>query len=148
MHFRTCPTHRRAFTLMEALMATGILFAVVAGVCAAVTAGQQHAFEAQQRIAAALAADELMGRLSTLAYDALPDWHGHEETVGAMLDHHGAALSGPFAAVGRSVSVRTTTIALPDVAVTVRGREVRVRAFDRTGRTLTELTRFIAEPQA
>ena len=56
-----CP--RRAFTLLEALMAAGILFAVVVGVTSAVTAGQLHAFEARQRIAASLAAEELIGRI-------------------------------------------------------------------------------------
>jgi hypothetical protein len=139
---------RRAFTLMEALMATSILFAAVVCVCSAVTSGQQHAYEAQQRIAAALAAEELVGRLGAIPYDELPSWNGHVEEVGQLVDFEGEPFPDSFAMVGRSVTVMTTSQALPDVGVVVRGRQVRVRAFDLADRTLTEVYRFIPEPQS
>ena len=51
---------RRGFTLMESLMASGILLVIVVAVTSAITAGQQHAYEAHLRIAASLAAEELL----------------------------------------------------------------------------------------
>ena len=45
------------FTLVEVMMAVSILLVVVVSVTAAITAGQQHAFEAHQRIGGTLVAD-------------------------------------------------------------------------------------------
>jgi len=141
---------RRGFTLLESLMATGILLAVVVSVSSAITAGQQSAYEAQQRIAATLAAEELMGRLITLPYDQLAGWHGHTEAVGAMTDCDGNALPGGMAMVGRNVRVTTALQSLGGGALDVRvqGRLVQVVSFNAEGRELTELRRFIPEPQS
>ena len=127
-------------------MAAGILLAVVVSVTSAITAGQQHAFEAHQRIAASLAAEELMGRLITIPYEELPNWSGYTEAAGAMTDATGAAMPGTFATIGRDVQVSTSLKTLPEPDVRVRGRTVRVRAFDNAGRILVEFNRFIPEP--
>src|SRR5262245_1838221 len=76
---RIRPVGRRAFTLVEALMATGLLLVVVVAVSTAITAGQQQAYEAHQRIAASLAAEELMGRIAADDYASLLTWNGHTE---------------------------------------------------------------------
>lgn len=128
-------------------MATGILLAVVVTVTTAITTGQQHAYEAQQRIAASLAAEELMGRLITVPYANLPAWNGHNEPVGQMTDVAGNPMPGSEGMVGRSVQVTTSLLSVNEVGVRVRGRTVEVRSFNADGRTLADLTRFIAEPQ-
>lgn len=129
-------------------MASAILFAVVVSVTQAITAGQQHAHEAQQRIAATLAAEELMGRLSSVPYADLPTWNGFTQAVGAMTDVAGQAMPDSFAAVGRRVSVRTSLQTVPGVDIRVRGRTVRIQAFDRDNRTLCDLQQFIPEPSS
>ena len=139
---------RRGFTLLEALMAAGILLVVVIAVTSAVTAGQQHAYEAQQHIAASLAAEELMGRVMVQPYADLPTWDGHTEAVGTMTDVSGSPMPGSFNMVGRDVQVTTTMKTLAELDVRVQGRTVRVRGFNAEGRVLVELSRFIPEPQS
>ena len=129
-------------------MATGILLAVVVCVTTPITTGQQHAYEAHQRIAASLAAEELMGRLIMQPYANLPAWNGHTEPVGQMTDVAGNPLPGTEGMIGRSVQVTTSLLTIADVGVNVRGRTVDVRSFNAEGRTLAELSRFIPEPQS
>jgi len=138
--------HRRGFTLLEALMASGILLAVVVSVTAAITAGQQHAWEAQQRIAATLAVEELLGRIVISEYDTLPGYDGFTEAVGAMVDMDNQPMPEVFDSIGRDVTVITTMQEMEDLGVRVRGREIQVRAFDSSGRTLAEITTFVPEP--
>ena len=129
-------------------MAAGILFAVVVGVTSAVTAGQLHALEARQRIAASLAAEELIGRIITDDYADLPIWHGLNEPVGTLTDGAGDPLPRTFDDIGREVEVVSRMETINDLGVAVRGRQVVVRAFKGNGRTLAEITYFIAEPVA
>ncbi len=145
---KTCSGACRGFTLIESLMASGILLVIVVAVTSAITAGQQHAFEAHQRIAATLAAEELMGRLTTETYTNLAAWDGYTEAVGAMTDQAGRQMPTSFAAVGREVDVTTTLRTLNGLGVNILGRTVQVRTFDRDDRTLAELTRYIPEPQS
>lgn len=137
----------RAFTLLEALMASAILFAVVMAVTSAVTAGQQHAYDAHQRIAGALAAEALIGRITVGNYDSLLAWNGYTEPVGAMSDAAGDSLPGTFRMVGRSVRVTTTMQTIDSLGVNVRGRTIHVEAFNAKNRILAEITMFFPEPQ-
>ena len=148
-HSPTSPigVRRRGFTLIEALMAAGILLVVVVSVSSAITAGQQHSYEAHQRIAGTLAAEELMGRLITQPYASLPAWNGYTESVGAMTDAAGNPMPANFDMVGRTVHVTTTMQALPGLSVQVRGRDVRVQSVNAEARVLVQLERFIPEPQ-
>lgn len=127
-------------------MASGILLGVVVSVTAAITAGQQHSYEAQQRIAGTLAAEELIGRIVSVEYTTLPSWDGHIENVGSMVDMNGQPMPDIFGAVGREVQVTTTVRELKDLGVKIEGRDVQVRAFDSTDRTLAELTTFVPKP--
>lgn len=144
---RTC-CRRRALTLLESLTAAGLLAAVVVAVLTAITAGQQHAFEAQQRISGTLAAEALMGRIIDDDYAALPTWHGFREEVGAMADFGGNPMPDTFAAIGREAMITTGLESFPGLSVVVGGRTVRVVTFDHDGRTLADLERFVPEPPA
>ncbi len=129
-------------------MASGILLAVVVSVTAAITAGQQNSYEAQQRIAGALAAEELLGRLIVAEYSTLPTYHGQTENVGAMLDMNAQPMPELYGAIGRVVTVTTVLQNLSSMNVKVRGREVAVQTFDGNGRTLAEVRTFVPEPAA
>lgn len=138
----------RGFTLIESLMATGLLLVVVVAVTSAISAGQQHSFEAHQRIAGSLAAEELMGRVSADAYSSLLSWNGHTEDVGEMTDMSGAAMSSSLNMVGRDVHVSTGLKTIAGLDVRVRGATITVRSFNGLGRTLATITRFVPEPQS
>ena len=127
-------------------MAAGILFAVVVGVTSAVTAGQLHALEARQRIAASLAVEELIGRIINDDYADLPTWNGFNEPAGTLTDSADNPMPETFAAIGREVEVVSRMETITDLGIKVRGRQVVVRAFNGNDRTLARITYFIAEP--
>jgi hypothetical protein len=131
---------------MEAMMAAGILLVIVVAVTSAITAGQQNAYEAHQRIAATLAAEELMGRLVTEPWDDLSGWNGYTEPVGTMTDIEGQPMPPSFDMIGRQTEVTTTLKTISGLGVNIRGRTVVVRAFNAEGRILSDLTRFVPEP--
>jgi Tfp pilus assembly protein PilV len=140
---------RGAFTLIEALMATGILLVMVVAVTTAISAGQQHSYEAQQRIAASFAADELLGRIAAGSYNSLSPWDGHLETIGHMTDMKGQAMPPVYGMLGRRVAVTTSLLTVnPTLGVKVQGTTVRVEAFNAEGLVLATSSRFIPEPQS
>ena len=113
------------FTLMEALMASAILFAAVLAVISAIMTGQEEAIEAQRRMQAALVADDLMGELATM-------------TSNEAMAFPGTTPAGPFLA-------RTITSVvnedLPGVGVRVRGVHVHIDIVP----SLTELSNVLAQ---
>lgn len=127
-------------------MAAGILLVIVLAVTSAITAGQQNAYEAHQRIAATLAAEELMGRLVTEPWDDLSAWSGYTEAVGTMTDIDGQPMPASFGMIGRQAEVTTTLKTISGLGVNIRGRTVTVRSFDTDGRILASVTRFVPEP--
>jgi type II secretory pathway pseudopilin PulG len=141
-------TVHRAFTLLESLMAAGILLGIVIAVTSAVTAGQQNAWEAQRLIAGTIAAEELMGRLSTEDYDALSTWNGYSEAVGTMTDAQGAAFPESFDPVGRQVSVATELQTYAGLGVIIRGKKVTVQSLGADSEVLCTITRFFPEPSS
>ncbi len=128
-------------------MAAGILLMVVVAVTSAVVAGQQNSFEARQRIAASLAAEELMGRLLTKEYSELAGWNGYSEAVGAMTNVQGNPMPEAFASIGRNVEVLTSLKLLEDLDVRVLGATIRIQAFDDQARVLADISRFVPEPE-
>jgi hypothetical protein len=127
-------------------MAAGILLGIVMAVTSAITAGQQHALEAQHRIAGAIAAEELLSRLVIDSYDNLAKWNGFAEAVGTLTDATGDAMPAMFDAIGRTVDVTTETREIEALGVTIKGRCVIVRALDSEAQVLAELTHFMPEP--
>lgn len=139
---------RRGFTLLESLMAAGILLVVVMAIMTAVTAGQHHAFQAQQKICGTLAAEELLSRLIRQPYANLGNWNGMIEPVGEMTDGSGASMPANMNQIGREVSVTTTMHVMPGLGVKVLGRTIAVRTFDAQNQTLTMLRAFVPQPAA
>ena len=135
----------RGFTLLEALMACGILLVIVVAVTSAVSAGQQHAYYAHQRIAATLAAEEWMGRLEAMNYRDLASMH-EVEAVGTMLDVGGESFPESFQGVGREAWVTPTYLEFENPKVQFNGMTIRVRAFDKADRTLADISCFVPQP--
>jgi type II secretory pathway pseudopilin PulG len=133
------------FTLLESMLAASLLFVIVVAVLSAITSGQQHAYESHLRIAGTLAAEDLMGRLSTASYSTLPSWDGHKENVGAMTDADSVAMPAMFNMIGRKVTVTTSIETLPN-GVKVRGHLLLVQAFGRDNRVVASMQQFVLEP--
>jgi len=129
------------------MIASAILLGVVTAVTAAITAGQQHAYEAQQRIAAVLAAEALLGRVVAGDYDSIATWDGYTEPVGTMRDESAQPYPDSFDSIGRTVIVEAAFEEISPPDVNVRGRTVRVQSFDDSGRILAEIVRFVPEPR-
>jgi hypothetical protein len=129
-------------------MASGILLTIVVSVTSAISAGQQQAYEAHVKIVGTLAADELLGRIVSGDYVNLPVWDNYAENVGEMRNMAGDPMPQSFLMVGRRVQVGLSLVTLNDLGIRVRGYNVAVQAFDRNGRVLAHVTRFVVEPQA
>jgi len=142
---RNAAQGNRGFTLLESMLSAGLLFVIVVAVLSAITAGQQHAYDAQIRIAGSLAADELMGRISSASYNTIGTWNNHVEQIGNMTDKNGAAMPAMFKPIGRTVKVTNKLETLPN-GVKVRGMLVEVSAVDSTGSSVCTLRQFIPEP--
>ncbi len=119
---------------MEALMASAILFASVLAVISAIMAGQEEAIEAQRRMQAALAADDLMGQIATMDSAAL-DGLGSSQPAGSFL---------------ANISTATLNEDLPDLDIRVHGTHVHVQivpSMAELGVVLAEADLFIPDPQ-
>lgn len=139
-------TARRGFTLLESLMAAGILLIVVVAVSSAVVAGHQHSREAQDRIAGTLAAEELLARMVAMDYDELPGRNGYTEFPGMMTDITGEPFPEAFNTIGRRAYVSSGIRTMPGVSAKVYGREVRVVSFIIGRGPVAEARCFIPQP--
>lgn len=137
---------RGGFTLLESLMAAGILLVVVVAVSSAVVAGHQHSREAQDRIAGTLAAEEMLARLVAREYDDLPAWNGYTEHPGQMTDISGESFPEAFNKIGRRVRIISGLRTMPGVSAKVYGREVQVMAFVPARGSVAQVNCFIPQP--
>ncbi len=144
-HLRLHSTRSRGFTLLESLMACGVLLIMVIAVTSAVTAGQQNAHYAHQRVAGTLAAEEMLGRYESMDYGDLTVGT-FTENIGTLRDVNNQPFPESFAEVGRQLRINAAEKQLSDVGVKIRGREIRVRTFDANNNTLADISRFIPEP--
>lgn len=126
-------------------MASALLLTVVTAILSALSAGHQHAREAQGLVTASLAAEQLMARISSDSYGTLSDWDGWDEGPGTLVGED--RLPSLFQLVGRRVQVTPEEHALESLQVLVSGYTVTVESYDTSGRILTRLVRFIPEPQ-
>lgn len=144
---RAFTPQRRGFTLIEALVASTLLGIIVLAVMSAVAASQKLAFEGQKQILAAMAADDLMAELTSLAYDDLRLRDGLVQPIGELQTIDGDAYPGLYWALGRSVEVQHTTLTHQETQASVRGVRIRVRAFD-DRRDVVVVEMFVPEPPA
>ena len=139
---------RRGLALLEVMIAVGLLTFAVTAITSAIVAGQQHSIEAREKIVASVAAESLMSRLSKEPWETMNSWHGYTEEVGTITDPAGGSLVGDWDLIGRSVSVLDSEILVESLEVYIIGRKIEVSAFTEDGRILSNVERFIPEPQS
>ncbi len=115
-------------------MASAFLAGAVVTVIFAITAGQQHAYQAKEHIVASLAAEEVLGDIIKKPYNQIVS-------------------SGGFRSVnGVPLLVLTTDIPnqyLPGINVRVAGTEVTVQVMTPDwNRTVLETTHFVPAPRS
>ncbi len=112
-------------------MAAAILAGAVVTVIYAITAGQQHAYQAKEHIAASLAAEEVMGDIIKKPYDEIVSSGGFRFVNGMPV----------------VISTPNSDKLLAGVNVRVRGTDVTVQVLTADGsRTLAEVTHFVPGP--
>lgn len=136
---------RRAFSLLEAMIACVVLGITVLALCGAVAAGQRTSIEGQKRILAAMASNDLLCELSAEPYNELDKHSGRTEPVGVLTTLDGAAYPNSYWLIGRRLLVEEQLISDEQLGVTIRGRRLIVTTFD-DERDLLSVERFIAEP--
>jgi len=136
---------RRAFTLMESLVAMTILAATVLAVGSAISAANQQSLEGQKQILGAMAADDLLSELCAVPYEDVPGYDGLDQGVGQLATLEGEAYPDTYWLIGRTVTAEETMIDVGDLGVQVRGMLVTVFAYDEN-RTLSSIQAFIPEP--
>lgn len=142
------PRRRRAFTLMEALVAVVILSIVASG--AAVGIGLGTAAQAQGRLSqlAMQAAEQQMGFLLEQPFDGMAAL-AEEESVGEMRAppagggvSREATLDGAFALLGRRTTVTSEPLTFNQYnAFTIDGARIEIEVFGADGTVYASLRR-------
>lgn len=157
-------THRGGLTLVECMIATGILSVAVLAVSEAIVAGHAHSRSAMQSAEAADLASALMEEILALAYhdpqgpaalgpdagestrlqfDNCDDFHGLSEEAGGLHDAAGKTLPAELQSYARSVTAAYTTLNVTGLG-SVLGLSVQVSVSD--GGQTWSINRFIPEP--
>ena len=124
----------RGLTLMESMMASAILAGAVVTVIFAITAGQQHAYQAKEQIAASLAAEEVLG-------DIIKKPHNQIESSGGFIVVNG------FPVLITTTPAPDSDKVLADINVRVLGIDVTLQVLTPDwSRTVTEVTHFVPGP--
>lgn len=137
---------RRAFTLIEAMVAVSVLSLSVLALSSAVAAGQQASLEGQKMILGSLAVSDMMSELSSVAYSDLSSYHNRTANPGQMRTIDNVSYPSTYWAVGRRTTVVATRFSDPGLGVEIQGVTITVRAFDAEGRTVASAERFVPEP--
>jgi len=160
-------SHRRAgLTLLETLLATALLVVVVTAVMSALSAGRAQSVRAQQALAATLASEMLMARITGVAPEAFPDdlawfhhftdapthggWNGHAETPGSIRAGRDPALpllpSRYQDLTMQVTTARATHLIPPPIAIAIDGVEVAIETRPDPEASPTRLVRFLPLP--
>ena len=137
---------RRAFTLIEAMVAVSVLSLSVLALSSAVAAGQQASLEGQKMVLGSLAVADMLSELATVPYNTLTSYHGRTSNPGQMQTIDGVSYPSTYWAIGRQVSVVSTRFNDPGMGVEFGGLTITVRAVDAEGRTVASVERFVPEP--
>jgi hypothetical protein len=136
---------RRGLTLIESLIASGILLMSVLALTTAIAAGQASAIEGQKLLLGSMAVDDLLSELWGEPYDNLPNYDETTDPVGSITSLDGEAYPDSFWMLGRRVEVDSLDVKSADTGVIVRGRLLRVTVFD-ADRDLVSAELFVAQP--
>ena len=158
---------RRGLTLLESLLAVAVLLLVTTAVMSALTAGHAQSAAGRRTVAATLACEMLMARITGLDpatcdtdetwYKAFTDpaesggWNGHTESPGDIRAGNSPVLQLlPPDYQDFSLTVTTnqgTHLVGPPLSVAIQGVDLRVDAADKQDRPLASISRFVPLPQ-
>jgi hypothetical protein len=137
---------RRGVSLVESVIAATVLCMSVLAVFAAIGAGTAHAEESARRIAATMAAEDLLARVLLDRGEDLDRWDGYHESLGNLTDLAGRPLAQSQQKVSRQVEVDIDMRTLPGFT-SIEGRRVRVATFDAQKRQLDSISEWVANEE-
>ena len=142
------PSSRRGIALLEVMIAVGLLTIAVGSITQAIVSAQQQNLEARERIVASITAESLLSHIGEQPWEELDSWDGFREEPGTLTDPSGVPLSGDWEHVGRQVHVTPAEVFIDELQIYITGRTINVIVFTESGRKLSTLERFIAEPSS
>ena len=137
-------SRRRGVTLAESVFAAAVLAMAVIAVFSAIGSGTAHAQEAARRIAATMAAEDLLARVLLEEGDELNLWDGYREAYGNLTDLSGRPLAESQQKVSRRVEVIAEERTFPGFE-SVAGHQVVVETFDAQDRLLASISEWVAD---
>jgi prepilin-type N-terminal cleavage/methylation domain-containing protein len=121
---------RRAFTLVECLVALVIVAMAAAAASTAIGSGIAAQEDALRITLAAACAESRMTEVLTTEYGVVPNLAGHEQP-GALMASDGTAMPGLMAEMGRRTTVQAQPQAIPGFAgLVLTGWQVTVTVYD------------------
>jgi hypothetical protein len=137
------PGAQRAFTLLEAILASAVLSVTVLAIGTAVGAAQTSSQEGQKAVLGSMVCSDYLGELMTLPYADIESRSGEITDIGAIATLDGAPYPAAYWNLGRSLSATEEFI---DVSgVRIRGLRIEVMAFDER-RVVARAETFLPEP--
>ncbi len=159
--------HRRGVTLLESLIAVGLLVVVVTAVLGAMDVGRLQSDEGRRLTMSSLAAEMLLARVADVQDDDITaadqwydhflhqadqgGWNDHSESAGTIRagrDTNVPVLPEDYQHFNLHVTTGTMTHRIPPpMAAEIEGVHIQVRAEASNGRALTTIERFVPLPQ-
>ncbi|WP_428389662.1 type IV pilus modification PilV family protein [Mucisphaera sp.] len=159
----TSPRPRRAFTLLETLIAASILAIITLALTQAMAAGHMQTNAALEQARATTLLEAMIEEALILPYPTgtaptgvlpptrnaftdLRQYHDYTEAPGTLVDHAGTTLPLPYQNFQRTVTIaENTTTAIADLGITLTGLTVVVQVSLPDGRNWSA-GRFIPDP--
>lgn len=136
---------RRAFTLVEALIAAAVLSVTVLAIGSAIGAAQMASHEGQKAVLGAMVCGDYLSELMTLPYADIEARSGEILSFGEITTLDGAAYPEAYWPLGRAMTASEEMLEVPGTGVRVRGLRVEVMAFDQR-RVVARAETFLPEP--
>ncbi len=142
---RTRRAARRAFTLVEALIASAVLSITVLAIGSAIGAAQKSSHEGQKAVLGAMLCGDYLSELMTLPYDDIEARSGEILVFGEVVTLDGAPYPQAYWPLGRALAATEEMLEIPGTGVRVRGLRIEVMAFDER-RVVARAEMFLPEP--
>jgi len=139
------PHAPRAFTLLEAVIASAVLAITVLAIGSSISAAQMSSFEGRKAVQGSMVASDYMAELMTLEYAEIEARSGEVTPVGELSTLDGVDYPETYWPLGRSMTAQEELMVLGDFGVSVRGLRIEVLVFDER-RVVASVETFLPEP--
>jgi competence protein ComGC len=136
---------RRAFTLVEALIASAVLSVTVLAIGSAIGAAQMSSHEGQKAVLGAMVCGDYLSELMTLPYEDIEARSGEIIEFGEITTLDGAAYPEAYWPLGRAMTATEEVMNVAEMGVQIRGLRIEVMAFDER-RVVARAETFLPEP--